>query len=278
MSGPSTLATGLHPLPTETPKFPTNIMDRFSLKGKVASVTGSSSGIGYCVAEAYAQAGADVAIWYNSHPADAKAEHLAKTYGVKAKAYKCPVTDAAAVESTIQQIEKDFGTIDIFVANAGVPWTAGPMIDVPDNKEWDKVINLDLNGAYYCAKYAGQIFKKKGKGSFIFTASMSGHIVNIPQMQACYNAAKAALLHLSRSLAVEWAGFARCNTVSPGYMATEISDFVPKETKEKWWQLIPMGREGDPSELCGAYLYLASDAATYTTGADIIVDGGYCAP
>lgn len=278
MPAPATYATGLTPLPTPVPKVSKNIMERFSLKGKVASITGSSSGIGFAVAEAFAQAGADVAIWYNSKPSDEKAEYLSKTYGVRSKAYKCAVTNAKQVETTIQTIEKDFGKIDIFIANAGIPWTAGPMIDVPNNEEWDKVVDLDLNGAYYCAKYAGQIFKKKGKGSFIFTASMSGHIVNIPQMQACYNAAKAALLHLSRSLAVEWAGFARCNTVSPGYMATEISDFVPKETKEKWWQLIPMGREGDPSELCGAYLYLASDAATYTTGADIIVDGGYCAP
>ncbi|KAG5360056.1 putative NADP-dependent mannitol dehydrogenase [Yarrowia sp. B02] len=278
MSAPATYATGLTPLPTAVPEFPKNILDRFSLKGKVASITGSSSGIGFAVAEAFAQAGADVAIWYNSKPADAKAEYLSKTYGVKSKAYKCLVTDDEQVKNTIQTIEKDFGKIDIFIANAGIPWTAGPMIDVPDNKEWDKVVNLDLTGSYYCAKYAGQIFKKQGHGSFIFTASMSGHIVNIPQMQACYNAAKAAVLHLSKSLAVEWAGFARCNTVSPGYMATEISDFIPKETKEKWWQLIPMGREGDPSELAGAYLYLASDASTYTTGADILVDGGYCCP
>jgi len=107
---------------------------------------------------------------------------------------------------------------------------------------------------------------------------MSGHIVNIPQLQAAYNAAKAGVIHLCRSLAVEWVGFARANSVSPGYMATEISDFVPKETKDMWKDKIPMGREGEAHELKGAYLYLASDAASYTTGTDIIVDGGYCLP
>ncbi|KAK6455286.1 peroxisomal 2,4 dienoyl-CoA reductase [Scheffersomyces xylosifermentans] len=266
------------PLPTKAPKLATNVLDLFSLKGKVASITGSSAGIGLAVAEAYAQAGADVAIWYNSQPAKEKAERIASTYGVKCLAYKCNVSDPEEVEKTIAQIESDFGTIDIFVANAGIPWTDGPSVDVKGYESWNKVIDLDLSGAYYCARAVGQIFKKKGKGSFIFTASMSGHIVNIPQFQAPYNAAKAAILHLSKSLAVEWAAFARVNSVSPGYIVTEISDFVSEEVKSKWWQIIPLGREGLTQELVGAYLYLASDASTYTTGSDIIVDGGYCAP
>ncbi|KAK9466610.1 hypothetical protein V1512DRAFT_208121 [Lipomyces arxii] len=275
----STHATGLGPLPTAAPTLAPHVLDLFSLKGKVASVTGSSSGIGLEVARAFAQAGADVAIWYHGNPkAIERAAAIAKECGVKTKAYKCAVTDSKEVEATVKQIYEDFGGLDIMVANAGVPWTTGPMIDVEGDADWDKVVNTDLNGAYYTAKYAGQIFKKQGHGSMIFTASMSGHIVNIPQMQACYNAAKAGVLHLSRSLAVEWAGFARSNTVSPGYMLTEISDFIPHETKQKWWQLIPAGREGMTRELVGAYLYFASDASTYTTGADLVVDGGYCAP
>lgn len=270
--------TGLGPLPRPAPKPAASVLDLFSLKGKVASITGSSVGIGYGVAEAYAQAGADVAIWYNSHNADEKAKALSEKYGVRAKAYKVKVTDPEAVEAAIKQQIADFGKIDIFVANAGVPWTAGPLIDTDSHDEWNKVINLDLNGVYYCAKYIGRHFRDQGKGSFIATASMSGHIVNFPQMQACYNGAKAAVRHFCTSLAVEWAGFARVNTISPGYIATEISDFVPKETKAQWWQFTPMGREGEVQELVGAYLYLASDASTYTTGSDIRVDGGYTAP
>ncbi|KGR06859.1 hypothetical protein MG5_03877 [Candida albicans P57072] len=262
-------------LPTKAATIPDNILDAFSLKGKVASVTGSSGGIGWAVAEGYAQAGADVAIWYNSHPADDKAEYLTKTYGVKSKAYKCNVTDFQDVEKVVKQIESDFGTIDIFVANAGVAWTEGPEIDVKGVDKWNKVVDVDLNSVYYCAHVVGPIFRKKGKGSFIFTASMSASIVNVPQLQAAYNAAKAGVKHLSKSLSVEWAPFARVNSVSPGYIATHLSEFADPDVKSKWLQLTPLGREAKPRELVGAYLYLASDAASYTTGADLAVDGGY---
>ncbi|ODQ68448.1 stereospecific carbonyl reductase 2 [Nadsonia fulvescens var. elongata DSM 6958] len=283
MSELKTVQTGLHPLPQPAPKLVDNVANLFSLKGKVASITGSSTGIGYILAEAFSQAGADVCIWYNSHPSEDKAEALAKKYGTKCKAYKCPINDPDMVEATFAQQVKDFGRIDICIVNAGVPWTAGPMIDAPGHKDWHKVIDLDFNGAYYCAKAIGKIFRdqhrnskdKTAKGSLIFTASMSGHIVNVPQMQACYNAAKAGVIHFAKSLAIEWVEFARVNSISPGYIATEISDFIDKETKGKWWSLIPMGREGQPKELIGAYMYLSSDASTYTTGTDIIVDGGY---
>lgn len=274
----SQINTDIGSLPTKPPPVVDNVMKLFSLKGKVASVTGSSGGIGWAVAEAYAQAGADVAIWYNSKPAEEKAAYLAETYGVKAKAYKCNVSDYADVERVILEIEQEFGGLDIFVANAGVPWTAGRCIDVEGVDEWHKIVNLDFSGVYYCAKPVGQIFKKKGKGSFIITASMSGHIVNVPQFQTPYNAAKAACIHLARSLAVEWAPFARVNSISPGYIVTEISDFAPQDMKTQWHQKIPLGREGQTQELVGAYLYLASDASTYTTGTDLLVDGGYCAP
>lgn len=265
-------------LPRPQPKLSTNVLDLFSLKGKVCSVTGSSTGIGYAVAEAFAQAGGDVAIWYNSHNADEKAKKLAEKYGVRVKAYKCNIVDAELVESTIKTIESDFGTIDVFVCNAGIPWTDGPSVEAEGWDLYKKVVDIDLNAVYYCSKIVGQIFQKQGHGSLILTASMSGHIVNVPQLQAPYNAVKAAVLHLGRSLAVEWAGFARVNTISPGYMLTDISEFVPDEMKSEWHKLIPMGREGQTQELVGAYLYLASNASTYTTGSDIIVDGGYCAP
>ncbi|KAI5963438.1 SOU1, partial [Candida margitis] len=136
----------------------------------------------------------------------------------------------------------------------------------------------DLNGVYYCAHTVGKIFKKNGKGSLIVTSSISGDIVNIPQLQAPYNTAKAACTHLTKSLAVEWAPFARVNSISPGYIDTDITDFASKDMKAKWWQLTPLGREGLAQELVGAYLYLASNASTYTTGANLIVDGGYTCP
>ena len=265
----------LGPLPAKAPTLPDNILDAFSLKGKVASITGSSGGIGWAIAEGFAQAGADVAIWYNSHPADDKAKYLVEKYGVRSKAYQCNVTDPNHVEEVIHQIENDFGTIDVFVANAGIAWTDGPEIDVKGVDKWKKVVDDDLNSAYYCAHSMGPIFRKKGKGSFIFTASMSATIVNVPQLQAAYNAAKAGVKHLSKSLAVEWAPFARVNSVSPGYIATKLSSFADPDVKAKWLQLTPLGREANPRELVGAYLYLASDASSYTTGADLNVDSGY---
>lgn len=269
----------LGPLPTSPPTLPHHALELFSLKGKVASVTGSSGGIGWAVAEAYAQAGADVAIWYNSNPAEDKAEHLIETYGVHVRAYKCNISDPEEVKRTIKQIEIDFGTIDIFVANAGIAWTDGPEIDVEGYDKWKKIIDCDLNGVYYCCHEVGQIFKKNKSGSLIITSSMSGTIVNIPQLQAPYNAAKAACTHLAKSLAVEWASFgARVNSISPGYIVTEIAEFADIEMKKKWWQLTPLGREGLPQELVGAYLYLASNASTFTTGANIAVDGGYTCP
>ncbi|OBA24483.1 NAD(P)-binding protein [Metschnikowia bicuspidata var. bicuspidata NRRL YB-4993] len=279
MVNESVINKDLGALPTKGPQTGRHINDLFSLKGKVASITGSSGGIGWAVAEAYAQSGADVAIWYNSKPAEDKAAYLEKTYGVKAKAYKCNVSSFEDVQKTILSIEKEFGGLDIFVANAGVPWTAGKSVEAENPiEEWSKVIDLDLSAVYYCATVAGKIFKKNGKGSFIITASMSGHIVNVPQLQAPYNAAKAACIHLSKSLAVEWAAFARVNSVSPGYIRTEISDFVPDDIKGRWHSLTPLGREGETQELVGAYVYLASDASTYTTGTDILVDGGYTLP
>lgn len=272
----TTLSRNLGPLPRPTPEPKAHVLDLFSLKGKVASITGSGGGIGFAVAEAFAQAGADVAIWYNSNPkAVERAADLAQKYGVKVKAYSCKVTDEESVKKTIESQIEEFGQIDVFVANAGITWTEGDIVDVDATDAWKDLLDVNVNGVYFASKYVGRHFKQRGKGSFIATASMSAHIVNIPQSQAVYNASKAAVLHYAKSLAVEWAGFARVNTVSPGYISTEITAFASKDLKEKWWSLTPLGREGATQELVGAYLYLASDASSFTTGTDIRVDGGY---
>jgi len=270
-----------------TPPTQTRIMPLFSLKGKTAIVSGAGAGIGLAVARGLAEAGANVAIWYNSNKkALERAQDIEKEFGVKCKAYQVNVTDPQAVEEAVLAQTKEFNNrLDIFVANSGIPWTQGPMVD-GEIAHYQKVVRTDLDGTFYCARIAGKIWREQKKnnlanftyGSFIATASMSGHIVNIPQLQAAYNAAKAGVRHLCRSLAVEWVQFARANSISPGYMATEISDFVPAATKSIWKDKIPMGREGEAHELVGAYLYLASDASSYTTGTDIIVDGGYCLP
>ncbi|KAJ9244342.1 hypothetical protein DTO169E5_1947 [Paecilomyces variotii] len=271
-----------------------SVFSLFSLKGKTAIITGAGAGIGLQVADALAEAGANVALWYSSNTkTPERAAEIAKKYGVTAKAYQVNVRDIKSVEQAVNLSVKELnGRLDVFIANAGIPWTKGPMVDGP-HEHYHDVINTDLDSTFYCAKYAAAHWRRQKEegtdlngnklenftyGSFVATASMSGHIVNIPQLQAAYNAAKAGVIHLCKSLAVEWVRFARANTVSPGYMATEISNFVPQETKNIWKDKIPMGREGEAHELKGAYLYLASDASSYTTGADIVVDGGYCLP
>lgn len=253
----------------------------FSLKGKVCAVTGGSRGIGAEVVDAFASAGADVAVFYHSTDISDKLGPLNAKYGTNCKAYKCDVTDITSLDKTINQITSDYGKIDVFVANAGVAWKGGDILKMKDDQaaieQWKKFLHQDIDAVHYSARVIGRLFKKQGYGSLIITASMSGTVVNVPQLQAAYNAAKAFVIQYAKSLAIEWVEFARVNTVSPGYVDTSLTKSVPEELKGTWNTLIPMGRFALPKELAGAYLYLASDAATYTTGSDITVDGGYTA-
>jgi len=255
------------------------LLDLFSLKGKVVVVTGASGprGMGIEAARGCAEMGADVAITYSSRKegADRNVDALTKEYGTKVKAYKLNVGDYDDVEKLVKDVIADFGQIDGFIANAGATANGG-LLDSP-KEEWDRVIHTDLTGTAYCARAVGAHFKQRGTGSFVVTASMSGHIANYPQEQTSYNVAKAGCIHLARSLANEWRGFARVNSISPGYIDTGLSDFIDKETQDLWRSMIPLGRDGDAKELKGAYVYLVSDASSYTTGADIVVDGGYTA-
>jgi sorbose reductase len=263
-------------VPTTPETLSKNIVERFSLRGKVSVITGGAGAIGSAIAEGFAQAGSDVII-LDLKPNSSISQGLESEYKVRSKSFQVDITKSEDVKAVIYQIEKEFGTIDVFVANAGIAWYTGSILNENSTPEaWRKVFDVNVHGVFYCAKYAGEIFKKNGKGSFIITASMSAHIVNVPNYQSCYNSAKAAVLHLSKSLAVEFAGFARVNTVSPGYTNTSLSDPIPTEERAKWWGLTPMGREAMPDELVGAYIYLASDASSFTTGSDIRVDGGYC--
>lgn len=265
------------PLPARDPVLKPNIMDLFRLTGKSAVVTGGARGIGLVIVEAYLQAGCDRIAIVDYAPNDVLMARFQEHYpAAKVEYYQCDVRKAELVRLVISAIASSFSTIDIFVANAGIAWTSGALIDQETDDEWDNVINVDLNGVYHCAKNIGRIFRDQGYGSLVMTALMLAHIVNVPQLQAAYNVAKAGVLHLAKSLAVEWAPFARVNSVSPGYISTELLDFVPEDIKQKWYSVTPKGRQGTPRELCGAYLYFASDASTYTTGSDLKVDGGYC--
>lgn len=250
-----------------------SIIDRFRLTGKKAIVTGAAQGIGHHVAIALAEAGADVALFDLNEASET--EKQIRALGREAFCIKMNVADEAAVEAAFAEVDARFDGVDILFNNAGI--CICTEAETMTLEQWRKVVDVDLTAQFLMARAAGQRMIKAGKGgSIISTASMSGHIVNVPQPQCAYNAAKAGLIHLTKSLATEWARYnIRVNCISPGYMATPLSIDVPRERMENWFFFAPMKRMGLPEELQGAVVYLASEAASYTTGADIIIDGGY---
>nr|WP_197710812.1 glucose 1-dehydrogenase [Massilistercora timonensis] len=245
----------------------------FGLKGKIAIVTGGGRGIGQVIACGLAKAGAEVVIISRSG-----AEETVKMIeedGGKAYDLKADVTDEAQVDHALQTILDRSGSIDILFNNAGICMHQSTLEATIE--EFRQVVDVNLTGEFIMARAVGRIMIERGiKGSIINMASMSGTIVNIPQWQCSYNASKAAVIHMTKSLAVEWADYGiRVNSLSPGYIATPMAVDVPKELKDAWIPLMPLHRMGTPEELIPAILYLASDASGYTTGSDIIVDGAY---
>lgn len=250
-----------------------DIIEKFRLKGKKAYVTGGARGIGKCAAIALAEAGADVAIVdMDIHEAEKTAKEL-EVYGVKSFAVKTDVTKPDDVNKMIDTILEAFGTIDIAFNNAGI--CNNVKAEDMSYEAWKKVIDVNLTGVFLTSQAVGRVMIKNGKGSIINTASMSGHIVNAPQPQCSYNASKAGVIMLTKSLAVEWAPHnVRVNCISPGYIGTEMTlkatDWIPS-----WIEATPVKRMGNPEELQGAIIYLASDASSFTTGSDIVVDGAF---
>jgi NAD(P)-dependent dehydrogenase (short-subunit alcohol dehydrogenase family) len=245
----------------------------FSLKGKVALVTGGGRGIGQVVALGLAKAGAEVVIISRSGAEETV--RLIEQEGGKAYSLKADVTDEKSVDTAFAEILKKSGSLNIVFNNAGICIHKDTL--EASIAEWREVIETNLTGEYIVARAAGRLMIEKGiKGSIINMASMSGTIVNIPQWQASYNASKAGVIHLTRSLAIEWASYGiRVNSLSPGYIATPMSVDTPKELKDAWEPLMPFRRMGTPEELIGAVIYLAADSSGYTSGSDLIVDGAY---
>ena len=245
----------------------------FGLAGKTALVTGGRVGIGQTAAAAFAKAGAEVVILGKTDSAETV--RMIEADGGRAYSITANVTDEEAVERAMDLIMERSGHIDIVFNNAGICIHKDTLDATIE--EWREVIDVNLTGEYIVARAAGRRMIENGtKGSIINMASMSGTIVNIPQWQASYNAYKAGVMHMTKSLAIEWAKYGiRVNSLSPGYIGTPMSADTPQELKDAWMPLIPYHRMGKPEELIPALLYLACDAAGYTTGSDVIVDGGY---
>ena len=254
-----------------------NAVELFNLTGRKALVTGAGRGIGRVLAISLAQFGCDVAILEkNMNDARNVVEEI-KKIGKKAAAIEVDVTRKANVEKAFSAAAKQLGRLDIVINNAGVCIHEAAE-DTPE-EHYDFVVDTDLKGVFLCCQAAAALMKPQKKGSIINIASMSGSIANYPQKQAHYNAAKAGVILLTKCLAVEWVDYGiRVNSISPGYTRTEMTvKLSAPEMIAQWESMIPMRRMADPQELAGAAIYLASDASSYTTGSDIIVDGGYTA-
>ncbi|KDE06449.1 gluconate 5-dehydrogenase [Microbotryum lychnidis-dioicae p1A1 Lamole] len=261
----------------------------FSMTNKVCVITGAARGLGNLFARTFAESGSnaivildldqglaetaakDLVDWFEEHGQAEKGEISAIGLG-------CDVADEKNVQDCFAKVVEKYGRIDVLVTAAGIVENF-PAQDYPTEK-FRKLMAINVDGSFFCAREAAKdMMRRDAPGSIVMIGSMSGACVNVPQPQAPYNASKAAVRHMASSLAVEWATRnIRVNAISPGYMATALTRVILDRDpvlKETWENLTPMGRIGEPEDLKGAVIYLASDASGFTTGTDLRVDGGY---
>ena len=255
------------------------ILERFSLKGRVALVTGAGQGIGRAFAHALGEAGAAVAaVDIVAERAANVAEEL-KAKDIDSLALQADVTKAVDVQSMIDKVVAHWGKLTIGVNNAGIgQWHDAEKLS---EEAWDRIMDVNLKGVWLCAKEEARVMLETGYGKIINTASMSGSVVNTPQNQMPYNTSKAGVIHMTRSLAAEWSPRGvRVNSISPGYTRTQLVEDllktpIGKDMMPRWMSLTPMHRMAEVTDLQGAVVYLASEASDYMTGHDMVIDGGY---
>ncbi|WP_442582230.1 SDR family oxidoreductase [Mesorhizobium sp. ASY16-5R] len=247
-------------------------MNLFNLSGEVALVTGAGSGIGQAIAIGLAQAGADVACF--GHDSRGGLEETAgriEALGRRSLALTGTVTSEADLSAAISRIEKQLGPLTIAVNNAGIGGS-DPAETMPVEK-WDRIYDVNVKGVFLSCQAEARVMLARKKGSIINIASISGSIVNRDLTQAHYNSSKAAVIHLSKSLAMEWSRRGvRVNVVSPGYTLTPMNQ---GERNKVFAAGTPMGRLAEPEEMVGPTVFLASRASSFVTGLDVIVDGGF---
>lgn len=253
------------------------ILERFRLDGRIAVVTGAARGIGFAIAEALAEAGARVVLTDMSADALDEAVATLSAKGHPVEAETLDVTDGAAIRRVHERVIARHGRVDVLVNNAGIAISNHPAETMSD-AVWDKVIDVNLNGVFRCCRAFGAGMLERGSGTIVNVGSMSGFIVNRPQEQANYNASKAAVHHLTRSLAAEWGPRGvRVNAVAPTYIETGMNAYVHQDEAmyRHWIGGTPLGRMGRPEEVAAVALFLAGDASSLMTGSIVLADGGY---
>ncbi len=255
-------------------------LSKFSLKGKTAVVTGSSRGIGKAIAQGFAKAGAKVVLTSRKiNDLEANAAEI-KAFGGEAVPLQAHLGKTEEIKKMVDTVMDKFGRIDILVNNAGTNPAMGTVLDI-DERLWETIINVNLKGYYFTSQAVAKIMKKQGGGKIINVASIDG--VKPEPWVSVYNISKAGVRMLTKTFAFELAPFnIQVNTIAPGPISTKLLDShwyslppdVAKKEKEAMAQMTPIGRIGQPEEIAGAAVYLASDASSYTTGAEIVIDGG----
>ena len=252
-------------------------MKKQRVDGRFAFLTGAARGIGFCTADALGEAGASLFISDLEEKSVQEAVEKLRAKGYRAEGSVLDVANSGQTNELAAKVNRDFGPVDILIANAGIAWPDTPAEAMSD-ETWLKLINIDLNGVFWSCRAFGKYMLERKRGAIVTVGSMSGVISNNPQRQAHYNAAKAGVHHLSKSLAGEWAERGvRVNCVAPTYVNTPMSNIAFKDQAlgPVWMQFTPMKRMVEPEEVAALNLFLASDAASGMTGSLVMIDAGY---
>ena len=251
-----------------------SVLDTFSLSGKVSVVTGGNRGIGRALATALAEAGSDIVLLVRDPDGTAAAVAELEALGVTALAVTADVTDPGQVQRAVEEVLDRLGQVDVLVNNAGT-CIHRPALEVTE-EEWRFVMDVNVDGLWHCSQAFGRQMVAQRGGVIVNIGSISGLIVNRPQWQPAYNASKAAVHQLTKSLAAEWAPHGvRVNALAPGYIKTEMAPVDEPQFRQHWIEDAPMRRYAMPAELGPSVVFLASDASSFMTGSVLVVDGGY---